>query len=168
MIVVETRLKEIFDTLPEINGCKPVFGYGTDIQLNEFLAAKVREKVYPLIWLVYPNEEIHDMNGTTLSCPSMTFILASNAQKSILNDHRIATIYNDVLNPLFDNVIRSFSNTVSRVVPFSDTETFRATKFPNYTNEKTKNESKTISPWDAIRLNCSLDFNNCQLEQINY
>jgi len=165
MIVLEERLAEIFDTLPDIvnadGSFKPAFGYGDDLELSQFLKAKINQAVHPLVWLVYGNEEKHDRNNKFLISQSTTFIIAAKNIIPMLNEQRMKKTYSNILNPMLKNVKTALmSSGITQVMPIGDNVFFSVVKVPNYT--------KSIHIWDAIKLTCSIKVNACTFTQINY
>ena len=104
-LVVEKRLEEIFCYLPEMTSLSggtnhPVrFGYGDKKELNSFLKNRSLDKVYPLIWLLYPYTENH--SNTDVEVTNATFILAMSTNAQMENKERIEKTFGKVLLPLF-------------------------------------------------------------------
>lgn len=170
-IVIEDRLKEIFDYLPDIvndNGesFKPVFMYGDDKQLTDFLRqSKTHSNPYPLIWLTYPFVEKHKRSRVEFK--DMTLVLAVESNSSMLNDQRLIETYSKVLIPLLDNIRTAFHR--CNIINLEDE--YRITKYPNYSyvyiaNAQDVNLTNYI--WDALKI--SIDgyiTSNC-LKPINF
>ncbi len=65
-IILEDVLKSVFNYLPAMSyneggdEFSVTFGFGTKKDLNKFLTLRKRSTVYPLIWLLYPYNELHN------------------------------------------------------------------------------------------------------------
>jgi len=175
MIVLEDRLKEIFDTLPDVvlgtSSFKPTFSFGDEKHLNAYIkATKNQSSIYPLIWLVYPNTEVHNYSERQLKS-SVTLILAvRNKEVSWLNERRFKNTYSQILIPLLENVLKSFKGTkIASINRDTEGNLYRLTKFPNYGNTETNGDKHfTTDIWDAIRVEFDLTVNNCKIDIINY
>ena len=171
MIIVEDRFEEMFDVLPSMSNkhvCdkesfKPTFGAGDDKELMSFLIKHKGESIYPLIWLVQPYIENHSKVKVNLN--RISIILAVETNTSMLNRERMKTTYNQVLIPLYDNIIELFNKSNT----FNFKEDHDVVKYPYYSNEKlpgnretlkSSEMNKTISPWDAMKITISGSFNN--------
>lgn len=166
MIVLEERLSEIFDTLPPIvnsgGSFKPTFGFGDDLELNKFIKARIKERIHPLVWLVYGNIEMHDKHDKYLVSNSTTLIIACKSLDHPLNEQRLKTTYSTILNPMLDNVKKALiSSGITKVTPIRDKLFFEISKHPNYTSENIQTDAKTIVIWDAIKLTFNLEVNDC-------
>lgn len=163
MIIVEDRLKEIFDTLPPLKNSKgidfkPVFKCGDNKELSTFLKlSKKTRDPYPLIWLISPYTEEH--KRTHVLIENMSLILAVETNSSMLNNQRLEDTFKTVLIPLYDNIKTLFmkANTVNT------DDTYIVTKFYNYsgdTNPTDKHEVTDI--WDAMKITFEIQINsNC-------
>jgi len=159
-IVIEDRLAEMFKYLPEMAGSngnmfKPVFMYGNEMQLIDFLRQhNTGKSVYPLVWLLYPFEETHKRSQVDFS--ELTLILAVETNKVMLNDQRLAETYKKILLPLCDNIVNCFKT--SNITNISDE--YSITKYPNYSSNSDSNKATYI--WDALRVSFSGSINsNC-------
>ena len=167
MIVVEDKLKEIFERLPamkyEVGGAHsfiPVFGYGSQIELNKFLKSQESEQThpYPLIWLLYPYKELHKKKKVELD--DLVLILATNTNSQMLNKERIDTNFKKVLIPLFDNIQKAFKLAVN-VNLLQEVE---VVKFPNYSGDDDKESSSfTTDLWDAMKTIWQISINTACL-----
>ena len=175
MIVLENRLKEIFDQLPNItvgeNSFKPTFSYGDDKDLNLYIRTTLKGKsIYPLIWLVYPSSEEHNYTSTKLKSDIKLILAVKNKDTSLLNEQRYNTTFDRILLPLLENVLKAFKGTkIAAINEDSEGYLYRIKKFPNYGDQEANAIShKTIEPWDAIRLEFNLTVNNCKIDNINF
>lgn len=166
MIVVEERLRELFDLIPEIqvnssNLKKPVFSWGKKEELNRWVEA-YDSGTYPLIWLL-PAEESHN-NFSDLSTRRIVLILATlETRRELFNAQRYQGSYKNVLNPLTDYVIKAFQkSSITRLINANDITIF---KEPNYSERE---ENGTIDLWDAVRIECEVEFNNNCLTTIKW
>lgn len=175
MIIVENKLEEIFSYLPlmsyEVGGAefKVYFGYGDELELNAFLKQKEGDETqpYPLIWLLYPYEEIHKKKEVYLN--DIVLIVATNTNNNMLNKERIATNFSKVLIPLYDNIERAFL----RASNMNFLQEVKVTKFPNYSGEdqrrssiEPREESFANTLWDALKTKWKISINDNCLKQI--
>jgi hypothetical protein len=160
VIIIEDVLEKVFSYLPKMSfeegGTEypVVFGYGDKIELNSFLSNREQSDVYPLIWLLYPLSEEH--HKTKANFTDVVFVLAVTTNQSMENKERLILTYGKVLMPLFYNIRMLFrrSNVIS---VDSKNETYKATKFPNYSEDETRDKSGTIAIWDALQVIVDLE-----------
>ena len=175
MIVIEDRLKELFDTLPAlVNSAgtfNPKFSFGDQKELNAYLKAHSRgSSVYPLIWMVYPNIEKF-RNTDRVVNSDITLILATmNDQTEWLNGQRFIETFGKELFPVLGNIkIALRESGITKVISDSDGDDFTITKFPNYGDTKPNSDKHyTTDVWDAIKVEFKLEVNDCKLGIINY
>ena len=168
IIVVEDRLRAVFDTLPpmivDLVEYPIVFKYGDEKELMSFLKnTQGNDTPYPLIWLVYPYEEKH--NRTHVSITDMSFVLAVETNEEMFNEERFETTYKDVLFPLYDNIRKLFN--MANIITTNDT--YKVIKFPNYSGEDGgSEEQKTVDIWDALKITFNCTINDWCLEPIEF
>jgi len=149
-IVVEERLQEIIDCFPEVlslsgrSSHKVIFGYGDEKELNAFLKVRKLEKVYPLIWLLYPYSEKH--TNTNVEISKAVFILATSTNATSENKERLDKNFGKILLPLFFTLRKAFrqANIIN-----TDSE-YNVVKHPNYSNDGEEHDGTFI--WDALRV----------------
>lgn len=154
MIIVQQRLSELFDTLPDLNGNKVYFGEGTEKHLNKWLAGYFKSGVapYPLIWMLPSEETENELTGYVEK--RCEFILCTrNTDVEMLNPHRLATSFTNVLIPLYDAMIRSFK--VGGIVSF-DPEEITRSFHPNYSKNDNGEKNAVIDIWDALKIRLDL------------
>lgn len=169
MIIVENRFKEMFNLLPtQTNGTvtkKPVFSWGDDKQLNQFLVIR-DERPYPLIWLIYPLKERHLINRVELK--NVSLILAiNNDNEALSNEERMVLTFEKYLIPLYNNILKLFKK--SNIIYVGNH--YDIIKFPNYGELnvlRTKEEEKTLCVWDAIKVTFDCSINANCLNQITF
>ena len=174
-IIVEDRLKELFDTLPVISiggtDYSTVFKYGDQKELMAFLASTRSDTVkpYPLIWYVYPNAETDDGHDQDVSL-SLSLVMAVNNSKNMLNDERKETTYKTILEPLRNNVRKALkSASILNLIADGEGIRFTTTKFPNYSgDDNNTNESELTDVWDAIKQVQTVTINDNCLKTILY
>ena len=169
MIVVEERLRELFDLIPEIyvkNGVsnKPAFSWGDKLALNQFLTVAYKDssfKTYPLIWLL-PSEDSYN-NSVDILDRRVSLVLATlETRKDLLNDHRLQGTYKNTLNPLTEYVIQALNNgsIINYISPL-----INILKSPNYSINE---DNESIERWDAVRIDLDVQFNNKCLNPIKW
>jgi hypothetical protein len=173
-IIVEDRLKELFDTLPDITvdsvDYTPVFKYGDQKELMLFLSTTKGDTVkpYPLIWYVYPNAETDDGNDGEVAL-TLSLVMAVNTNSKMLNDQRKDTTYATILEPLRNNVRTALKrgNIVNLLI--TDGIKFTTTKFPNYSGDDNNTEESELQDvWDAIKQVQNIEINSDCLRTILY
>lgn len=158
VIVVEDRLKEMFDTLTPLTNStgqefKPKFRYGNNKELTAFLKEnRQTDTHYPLIWLEYPYEESHIIDRVELS--NLNLIIAVQTNSVMYNPERLVETFKQFLLPLWDQILETFrrSNIIDTV------DNYTLVKHPNYDTEVDKNKTPTI--WDAIKVTFDTTINN--------
>jgi len=163
MIVVEDKLAQAFDLLPEIQGFKPRYESGNDIHLNKYLKemADSSKSPYPLIYQVSNKDEGNNIDSTTKS--RLVFVLATREKKTeLLNSNRLKMSFKNVLIPLCENMFTLFN----KAGIFIWDGTYTVEKFYNYGDGE---NNKTIDIWDALRLTIDLGINeNCINKNIKF
>lgn len=168
MIVVENRLREIFNTLPQVNipdaNGNPVpysvsFDWGTIEDLNLWLK---QNATYPLIWLETGFEETHNSSKEEVSVALSFKIATSGLKSSLLNQQRIASTFDLVLFPVLENVRKAFER--ANTVQLQNTD-WKILKFYNWS---TTEGMETTQVWDALRFDVELIINGDCLKNFNY
>lgn len=154
-IILEDVLEELFGYLPPMSwnpgGTEypVVFASGDEKELNAYLAEREPAETYPLIWLLYPFAENH--TKTKLEVNSITFILAVESDMIKRNDERLKQAYSKVLMPLFFNIQKAFK----RANIFNTENEYDVYKYPLASINDQKEQSQTITTWDAMRVTTS-------------
>ena len=171
MIISEYRLRDIVEQIPGIDlnanylAIKPKFGWGDKHELNRYLEVKKTDS-YPLIWLL-PSKEEHTENG--LLCQRQCSLVIAMLEKdvSLFNDERYLKSFDLVLNPLTNYLVEGLR--ISNISELVNDE-WSLFKRPNYSESKYKSskdtENGTIDLWDAVEINCNVEFNNETLNTI--
>lgn len=161
LIIVEDVFDKIFSYLPEMRfdesdpnlpSYKVRFSYGDEKELIAFLNSTENEDLepYPLIWLVYPNEEKH--LKTKVELKNVNLIVAvDNSELGQLYKERMELSYKNIIMPLCNNIVKL----LTRANIINIKHEFNITKFPNYGIE---NGHIADTPWDAARIkfSCSI------------
>ncbi len=161
MIVVEEKLRALFDMIPEIqintnNLVKPCFSWGDELALTQFMDAAYKDvdfNLYPLIWLL-PSVDDHNPRAKTLKKDIRLVISTLETRNETLNDQRLQGSFKKVLNPLADYIEQCFLNSSITIVLSENIKTF---KRPNYSVNK---KSGAIDKWDAMTIDLEVEFNN--------
>lgn len=165
MIVFETKLAELLDTLPLMNvnnnDYKVFFNWGTEEVLNKYLALPDMQSRYPLIWLAN-SEDTYKTGTNFVRRDNARLILAMHSDKvDYFNPEVFNTDYEVVLNPLLDNVLKALKNSsISRM----DLD-YKVQRLPNYS---VNNNNQTLDVWNALILDCSIELTNNCLQPIKY
>ena len=164
MIVVESRLAELFAGLPPItvdNVDFPIqFQYGDIADFDLYLKEETQK--YPIIWLETGFEELHNDQEKVVDV-NLSFKIATSALRStLLNHQRIATTFGEVLIPTLELVRKTF---VRSNITIPQDQEFTLQKFYNYGDDEGTEQSEII---DAIRFDVSLKINGDCLQTVNY
>lgn len=156
IIKVEKVLEELFTDIQLTGIDKLNFGYGDEKELDAIIIAKTmnNNKAYPLLWYKMPNE-ISNKPLDGYAEGSFTFILAHNTQFDWFNDQRFDMVYETVLYPYLEEILRLFKKS-KRVM--TEEDDYTTTNYPNYS--KDFNKSEEVDYWDAIELKIDLKINN--------
>lgn len=167
-MIPEERLTELFDTLPEIyisgKGWKPRFDFGDEIDLENFLNQKRKEKSnpYPLVWLQTPFRT-KEMMGGNLELYDLNFVIATLSSASKSNRERLHITFGPVLIPLLGYFKAALYQS-------GFTQIIRGGEIgrTNHFNYGKDNESVDSDIWDAIQVNIDISMDRNCLRQINY
>jgi hypothetical protein len=167
MIVLEERLKELFDLLPEIQiksqlSRKPVFSWGRKEELNRYIETEKSDS-YPLIWLLQPQSETHNRLAKRVTQNVILILATLETRKDLFNQQRWQGSYKNVLNPLAEYVIQALEN--SSITRLQDSTNITILKEPNYSDS---GKNGTIDEWDALRIECEVEFNDNCLNTIKW
>ena len=173
MIITEHRIRDIvaeipgFDLNADYLNVKPKFGWGDKFELDRYLALKKSDS-YPLIWLL-PSQENHseDFRLCRRSCTIIIAMLEKDI--SLFNDQRYLKSYDLVLNPLTNYLVEGIR--AANITYLNEQEdNWDIEKIPNYSENNyggtEKTSSATIDLWDAVQLDCNIEFNNEPLNKI--
>jgi len=162
MIIVEDRLKELFDGLPDItvgsDVFTPLFDFGSKDDLN--ILIKEEEAPYPLIWLVSEFQE--NKNEKDHVNVKLNFVLATCTDSVMKNSERLEYSFKGVLIPLFENMLKAFCRSNIAIMVNQD---YTITKHYNYGSGI---ESNTLDIWDAIQFEIELNIYDNVLKTVNY
>lgn len=168
-IILEDVLAEMFKYLPDVASIGDVvakfpvvFGYGDEVDLNQFLANRETSVTYPLIWLLYPYEEEH--TRTNLQISNATFIFAVETNSSMENFERIQKMYKTILMPLLHN----FKLLFERANVINTSGEYKVVKHPNFSKTDARDEGVTISVWDALKVKTDFTVIDTCLKEIKF
>lgn len=169
MIVVEERLLQAFNTIPNVGasyelplGYKPVYKWGNESHLIKQL--KLKKDIYPLIYQTSSTETQY-ANGKTVEIPLVLILACPNDRVDQVNEERWANSYANILHPLLQNIETLFK----RGSIFVWDGEYTITRFPNYGNANSTANS-TIDIWDALRFETTIKIynNSVCLKPIKY
>lgn len=169
MIIVEERLRELFETLPPIikgdKSYKSAFNFGSHEDLLNYLSKRGSD-TYPLIWLETPITKNGKENRITID---LKLIIAINSNANTSNSERLNISFKPSLIPLYKNILKSLKQ--SGFTKIIEAQKNKRTDFYNYgVKEKNSKEKKHIATdiWDAIKFECELELTDCKQKNINY
>lgn len=167
-IELEKVLEAMFAFLPDMVGVDTdqefpvVFGYGDEVELNQFLANREEGTTYPLVWYLMNTDEVTERH--TLIVDNASFVLAVETNSSMENPQRMRETFEQILMPLLDNVKHVFKN--ANIINMEDS--FKFKKHPNYSKTNAREENAVISIWDALRVTCSFTVKDTCLKDIKF
>lgn len=164
MILAEDRLKELFNTLPELQGSeemfKPSYGFGSRSECIRFLDSKKGLKHYPLVWLETPFETEGPDHRIDFR---MRLILAELSNSEMSNEERLEITFKPMLLPLYDNVIKALDKSGFTKILNRD-----KMKRTNHFNFGLNDEAAVTEIWDAIKFECTVQMTDCPINEIIY
>jgi len=143
-MIIEEKLNAIFDQLPEIDGFKPVYHFGDEIEFNRFIL-KSQKSIYPLIWQLIKEESDDDLKEKVTTDLEF-FIAMRNLETDMFNTVRWETSYKNVLTPMYQNIKKAFKQSGIIKSDFN----FGVLKQPNYSQIDNNDKNKTIDIIDVI------------------
>ena len=164
-------LRDIVSQMPSVDyggdlGFRDVqFGWGNKKQLNEYLKLKKSDS-YPLIWLLNPQKEVYKNQSTMIDRDCPLILATLETRKDLDSMQRFDFSFALVLVPIFDYIMQGFraANT-TRVL---NNDEFEASKYTDYSDSDSGDKSGVIEDWDAIRVDCRVEFKNNCLNQIKW
>ena len=165
MIVVEDRLRDLFNLIPDIQvnastTKKLSFSFGRDDAINKYIELS-NSTCYPLVWMLPSKDEYDRSTGKTTK--NLSLIVAHlETRDDLLNEHRYESSFKYVLNPLVNYIVQALENSSITNVISDEITTY---KDPNFTD---KAENFSIDKWDVIRLDCKIEINNHCLKTIKW
>lgn len=169
IVVPEYLLEDIVDQMPQIsypNGDRSInFGYGDKKELNKYLQLK-KEGSYPLMWLLMPEKETHIYEFSKAERDCKVVIATLETRADLMNPQRFRGSFDQFLFPMANLFIEGISS--AETTRFINDTKVDIYKHPNYSEETDSKKSGVIALWDAIRLDCRIEFQNACLKQIKW
>lgn len=171
-LMVESRLKEAFATLPDIETrhlerknlitLSVKYGFGSEEELHEWLNDKRDANLfaYPLIWVQTPFTATGKKPRVNVP---IRLILATLTSADFTNDERIEISFKPILNPLLSNVIKLFNRSGFTTIRNRERE-----KRTNHFKFSVDGENKSTAVWDAIVFEGEIEMNDCPLREVPY
>lgn len=167
MIIAESRLGDIFATLPEVadldaNLFKPRYDFGSEEDLLVFINDNRDAKVntYPLIWVQTPLRVKGQMPRLSVK---LNLIMATCSSSDLPNTERLRVSFTPLLIPVYENVIKAFNR--SGFTKLMNRENEVRTHFYNY---GVQGKSQGTDIWDALKLECEIEMSDCAQREIFY
>jgi len=116
LINVESILAHVLKPLKE-DGKFGFYHFGNEYELKEVFSSQKYNTKYPMIWLVLPldGSPKEQILSKRLDC-RIKLILATSTNKSWLNDKRNIETYEKVLNPLYDDVVKTLQSNINVII----------------------------------------------------
>jgi len=171
LIVPEYKLRDIISQMPSIDyggdiGVYDIqFGWGSKKSLNKYLDKKGDDS-YPLIWLLNPSKKTYKDQSSLVERDCSLIIATLETRKDMDDEERFDAAFKIVLNPIADLIIQGVRS--ANTTMFLNDNKQDVFDFPDYSDESSGSTSGTIALWDAIRLDCRIEFNNSCLNDIKW
>lgn len=171
MIIAESRLGEVFATLPEVtdldgNHFKPKYDFGSEEDLLVFINDNrdAQTNTYPLIWVQTPLQVKGDMPRLKVK---LSLVIATCSSSDLPNTERLKVSFTPLLIPTHENVIKAFQR--SGFIKLLDRDREIRTHFYNYGVQKnSKKASQATDIWDALKFECEIEMSDCAQRKIFY
>jgi len=170
MIIVEERLKELFNTLPDItvgqNSYPVSFDFGSHKDLLRYMNSEQKFQggvSYPLIWLETPFDREVKRNGE-VNISGLTLILATLSDSEQSNSTRLEVAFKTTLIPLSELVLEALRKSGFTQIINDGQRT--ETNFYNYGVDETEHQTTDI--WDVIKIELDLIMDSKCLRCINF
>lgn len=161
MIVFETRLGELVELLPphinpiSLTELSIKYGWGTQDELNKYLALPRADSPYPLIWLTVAKDK-EDLNEPRVYRQSRILIATVSDKQSEMNPFIYQTDYLQVLVPVANNLIKALQQ--SGISQITDNEIDKEF-IPNYSVRENNGQ---VDVWNVLMLECEIAFTSQQ------
>lgn len=157
MIVFEERLGELVDLLPPHTNVGtgtqlPIkYGWGTQDELNKYLALPRQDSPYPLIWLTVAKDK-ENLNEPRVKRFSRILIATVSDKQSEMNPFVYQTDYKDVLVPVAENLIKALQQSgISQIMNNEIEREF----LPNFSVRENNGQ---VDIWNVLLLECEIAF----------
>lgn len=109
MINEEEILQNILQPLID-NGTIGLYGFGNENELKETMDINKNKNIYPVCWLVMPfdGNPVQSLTKNQIDV-RIKLILGTSSRIEWLNPKRNIETYGKVLNPLYDEIIKTFT-----------------------------------------------------------
>lgn len=153
MIVFEQRLGQLVDLLPQVVGFTIKYGWGTQDELNKYLALPRNESPYPLIWLTIGSDR-DNLNEPRVTRNAKILIATLSMMQAEMNPFIYATDYESILIPIAENLIKALQKSGSSMIINNE---IQREFLPNYSVNENKGQ---VDVWNVLVLDAEISFNN--------
>lgn len=163
MIIFEEKLGQLVDLLPPTVGFSIKYGWGTQDELNKYLALPKTQSPYPLIWLTVGQDK-DNLNEQRVTRSAKILIATISDKQSEMNPFIYQTDYKDILIPIANNLIKALQSSGISIITNNE---ITKELIPNYSVRETKGQ---IDVWNVLVLEMEITFNNATscLNTINF
>lgn len=163
MIVFEQRLGQLVELLPEVVGFTVKYGWGTQDELNKYLALPRNESPYPLIWLTI-GKDSENLNEPKVTRNAKILIATVSLMQSEMNPFIYATDYQEILIPIANNLIKALQQSGASMITRNEIE---REFMPNFSVRENNGQ---VDIWNVLVLDAEINFNNITscLNNINF
>ena len=156
MIVFEQRLGQLVDLLPQVVGFTVKYGWGTQDELNKYLALPRNESPYPLVWLTIGSDR-ENLNEPRVTRRAKILIATLSMMQSEMNPFIYATDYESILIPIASNLIKALQQSGSSMITNNEIE---REFLPNYSVSENNGQ---VDVWNVLVLDSEITFNNATI-----
>ena len=154
-IVVQDVLQNLIDKLPEfkVNDTETKlvsFGFGDESEISRTIKES-SSTIYPLVWLL-PSKNDNDVFSNIVSRDLNIIVATIENRKELFNKQRLEDSFKKTLFPVRDYLVHVLRNSGATKLKGVNVATY---EYPGYIKN---DESISIDNWDAIRIECTVDF----------
>jgi hypothetical protein len=153
MIVFEQRLGQLVELLPKAVGFTVKYVWGTQDELNKYLALPRNESPYPLIWLTIGSDR-ESLNEPRVTRNAKILIATVSMMQSEMNPFIYATDYESILVPIAENLIKALQQSGSSMITNNE---IQREFLPNFSVTENKGQ---VDIWNVLALDAEITFNN--------
>jgi hypothetical protein len=154
MINEEEILQNILQPLID-NGTIGLYGFGNENELKETMDINKNKNIYPVCWLVMPfdGNPVQSLTKNQIDV-RIKLILGTSSRIEWLNPKRNIETYGKVLNPLYDEIIKTFTKNLQIIIKDNEVN---VKKLHNYHSQEQGTRSnppkrRVYDYWDVILL----------------
>ena len=154
-IVIQDVMETLVSRLPDFKIREGVFipasfGFGDEVEINRTIL-DTEGKIYPLIWLL-PGSNDNNVRSNVATRDLIIIVATIETAVDKFNKQRLKDSFKQTLFPIRDYLVHVLSNSGATTLKDENVRTYER---PRYID---KSEDKIIDNWDAIRIECTVEF----------